>query len=253
MRFWLGSHMPSWLTKVSVPLFISHRRLAGRRSLPRALGPWALDSGAFSEINLYGEWTTTPAAYARSVRRYVEEIGRLEWVSPQDWVCEEVARAKTRLSVTAHQTLTVANFVALRELLGMLVVPVLQGGDTGDEYLRCADMYERAGVDLAAEPVVGLGSVCRRGSSREITDLVGALAGSGIRLHGYGVKRAGIDRIGDRLASADSMAWSFRGRHVPGCSPGHRSEANCLNFALAWRARLLGEPVPDLAATEVGG
>lgn len=35
------------------------------------------------------------------------------------------------------------------------------------------------------------------------------------------------------------MAWSFRGRHVPGCSPTHRTESNCLHFALAWHDRLL--------------
>ena len=46
-----------------MPLFVSHRRLAGRRTLPRAIAPWALDSGAFSELSLYGEWRTTAGQY----------------------------------------------------------------------------------------------------------------------------------------------------------------------------------------------
>jgi hypothetical protein len=36
------------------------------------------------------------------------------------------------------------------------------------------------------------------------------------------------------------MAWSYRARRspaLPGCT-GHRNCANCLRYALAWRARL---------------
>jgi integrase len=46
MRFYLGTHQPSWLARdLGVPFLVSHRRLAGRRTLPRASSPWALDSG----------------------------------------------------------------------------------------------------------------------------------------------------------------------------------------------------------------
>jgi hypothetical protein len=34
--FYLGTHHPNWLRKTDVPLFISRRRLTGRKSLPRA-------------------------------------------------------------------------------------------------------------------------------------------------------------------------------------------------------------------------
>ncbi len=46
-----------------VPLFLSHQTLAGRRSLPRALGPWALDSGGFTEPSLHGRWTLSAKDY----------------------------------------------------------------------------------------------------------------------------------------------------------------------------------------------
>ena len=64
-------------------------------------------------------------------------------------------------------------------------------------------------------------------------------------LHGFGVKTSGLTSCGRWLTSADSMAWSFRGRRVPGCEPSHPSEANCMRFALAWRERILevdGDP-----------
>jgi hypothetical protein len=43
MRFYLGTHQPAWLHTFTVPLFISHRRLTGYRSLPKARCHWALD------------------------------------------------------------------------------------------------------------------------------------------------------------------------------------------------------------------
>jgi hypothetical protein len=43
-----------------------------------------------------------------------------------------------------------------------------------------------------------------------------------------GVKALGLNRYGERLTSADSMAWSLRGRRTPDCTPTHKNEANCL-------------------------
>jgi hypothetical protein len=245
MAFWLGSHLPGWLERTAVPLFISHRRLAGRRRLPRAAGTWALDSGAFSEIAEHGRFTTTPAAYAAAVDRYAAEIGRLSWAAIQDWMCEPFMLARTGLTVVEHQRRTVASYLELTALAPHLPwVPVIQGFTLAD-YLTCLDRYTAAGVDLTAAPLVGLGSVCRRQATGEITALVTALAGRGLRLHGFGVKTGGLDRYGHLLASADSMAWSFAARRrppLPGCT--HANCANCLRYALAWRA--------DLACTLTG-
>jgi hypothetical protein len=54
VRFYLGTHLPSWLGSVPVPLFVSHRRLARSARLPVARTRWALDSGGFSELAGYG-------------------------------------------------------------------------------------------------------------------------------------------------------------------------------------------------------
>lgn len=164
MRFYLGTHMigQAWWD-AGVPLFVSRRRFyqkdRRRATLPQARAPWALDSGGFSELDLYGEWRTTPAEYITDVE-WLYEIGRLEWVAPQDWMCEPHMLAKTGLDVEEHQARTVQNFVLLRDRLGPLVVPVLQGWEL-DDYRRCWEEYELAGVSLEDEPIVGLGSVCR--------------------------------------------------------------------------------------------
>lgn len=239
MRFWMGTHMPHWLELVDFPLFVSHRRLGRRRTLPRACAPWALDSGGFTELSMYGRWVTTPEAYVAAARRYRDEIGRLEWASPMDWMSEPWIVAKTGLSVAEHQRRTVDSFLRLCDLAPDLpFVPVIQGWQLGD-YLRSVDLYAAAGVDLTTLPVVGLGSVCRRQGTGEIGLIVSTLADLGLRLHGFGVKTEGLAEYADGLASADSMAWSFRGRHVPGCTPTHKTEANCLRFARTWRDRLL--------------
>jgi hypothetical protein len=209
------------------------------RRLPVAASCWALDSGGFSELSLYGTWRTSPAAYARAIVRYRDEIGALAWVAPQDWMCEPPILAKTGRSVAFHQAATVASVVELRGRVGPLVIPVLQGWDLGD-YVACAERYRDAGLDLSAEPVVGLGSVCRRQGTSTIAALVTELSGYGLALHGFGIKTQGLGAYARHLVSADSMAWSYTARRqapVPGCT--HRNCANCPRWALAWRERVL--------------
>jgi len=255
--FYLGTHQPGWLATAGVPLFVSDRRLRGYRRLPVAAAPWACDSGGFTELQVYGSWEhgPTPAEYVARVRRYRDEIGQLAWAAPQDWMCENIVIhggqigpvrfAGTHLSVAEHQRRTVNNFVELRDRAPELpFVPVVQGWTVAD-YLRCVDLYDRAGVDLRTAPLVGLGSVCRRQSTGEVGAIITALRSAGVaRLHGFGFKILGLAAHGHLLTSADSMAWSLDARRrppLPGCA-GHRNCANCLRFALQWRAAVLAQP-----------
>jgi hypothetical protein len=245
--FYLGTHQPQWLATAGVPLFVSHRRLAGRKSFPRARAGWALDSGGFSELSLFGQWRTSPAEYVAATARYDAEIGRLDWAAPQDWMCEPFITAKTGLTVLEHQRRTVANLLDLSARWPGVsdaecpFMPVLQGWQVED-YLRCAQMYEDAGVRLAEYPVVGVGSVCRRQATAEIAAVFRRLHRElDVDLHGFGVKTGGLAVYGQHLLSADSMAWSFEARRaarLDGCT-GHINCANCLTYALAWRRRLL--------------
>lgn len=241
--FYLGCPEPAWIGKTTAPLFLARPRLARIRGrLNRAAGPWALDSGGFSELSQHGRWTITPAQYAAEVRRFVAEVGAPDFIAPQDWMCEPQMVARTGLSVAEHQARTVQNYLELRDLLPDLpLMPVIQGWCRGD-YRRCIDLYRAAGVDLGALPRVGVGSVCRRSSSISAALILQECHLEGVtRLHGFGVKTDGLDLFGDELTSADSMAWSYDARRTQKpCPNGKRDCRNCLHYALAWRRRVLG-------------
>ncbi len=251
-----GSHQPRWLWNgaVDFPLFVSHRTLSRYRTLKPSLVPWALDSGGFSELSMFGEWRTTPEEYVRAVARYDAEIGHLEWAAPMDWMGEDQILAKTRLAAVEHRRRTVENGLLLRELWpqhsdnSCPFMYVLQGtpGDP-DGYLECAAMYRAAGVRLEDEPVVGVGTVCRIQNTALIRRVARALWPLSLRLHWFGVKMTGLPEIwppeehADSLTSLDSMAWSYAARRkppLPGCT-GHKNCANCHLAARAWRNRML--------------
>lgn len=247
MKFYLGTHMVNWLKETEVPLFISHRRL-DRLKMHKHYSPkarWCLDSGGFTELSLHGRWTTTPKQYVSAIHRYNESVGNMDWAAPQDAMCEPWILEKSKGwlggTVEAHQLYTVENFLELRDIAPHIpFIPTLQGWDF-DDYHAHIDLYASYGVDLASYPTVGLGSVCRRQSTDEIGTIVKSLHAKGLRLHGFGVKMAGVVKYGNYLVSADSMAWSYGGRNNK-CNYTQRvSCANCLHYALEWRNKLFGK------------
>jgi hypothetical protein len=252
-RFYLGTHMPNqrWFD-LCVPLFVSRVRLASRRRLPRAAAPWALDSAGYTALHT-GGYPVTVEQYAAEVTRYADEIGGLQWAASMDYMCEPSVLAKTGGTVLRHQSLTLENFGRLRELIGPLAAPVLQGWEPG-EHERHAEMYADAGFDLRTEPIVGVGSVCRRNSDREIGAIVRPLAAAGLRLHGFGIRSTAYGELCDVLASADSMAWSARGRRMQlaACRGLHKTEANCPRWAMQWRRQQINRSA-QLAITITGG
>lgn len=241
-QFWLGTHRPNWLALTDVPLFVSHGTLGQRKSLPRARGAWCLDSRGFTELSTYGRWLVSARDYARAAQRYMAEIGGLAWAAPQDWMCEPFILAKTGLTIAEHQARTIQSFLDLNELAPDVPwVPVLQGW-RGTDYLRHVDAYEKANIPLASQPVVGIGSVCRRQGTNEGVDIFKLVSWLGIRLHGFGVKISGLRKAARYLTSADSMAWSYGARRNPPCLPGHphKNGANCIGYALRWRNQIVG-------------
>lgn len=247
MKFYLGVHRAHWLGMVNVPLMASRRLFDRRRSLPVATASWFLDSGGFTELSLRGSWGLGEAEYVRQARRLRDGVGMMQWAAPMDWMCEPGVRVKTGLPVEEHQRRTVANFLRLRSMAPDLpIIPVLQGWEIGD-YERCERMYGEAGVDLGREPLVGLGTVCRRQATSEIEDIV--LSVSHLRLHGFGVKITGLQRYGHLLASADSMAWSYGGRRNGTC-PGRCG--NHLHYALEWREKIIQRQITQLTRTVAG-
>jgi hypothetical protein len=257
LTFYLGAPSPRWGEESPVPVFISARQLARYRrrgdDFPHMGCHWALDSGGFTELRDHGTWRMHPDEYGGMVTRFMDEAGAPPaWCAPRDWMCEPAIihggtvagqrYAGTGLSVRVHQELTVENLLYLREQFYFVNwIPVLQGWQL-DDYLAHAEMYAAAGVDLATEHRVGLGSVCRRASTAEIQAIVSTFHARGYRLHGFGVKVTGLRRIGHMLASADSMAWSMQARRqrirLPNCA--HAGPCSyCLTCALHWREDVL--------------
>lgn len=240
VKFYLGTHQPHWLERSDVPLFISYRRLRDRVSLPRSRCDWALDSGGFSEISTHGKWTISAQEYARSVEVYQQEVGRLDWAAPQDWMCEPHILRKTGLTVKVHQVRTIHSLLELRSLSSQVhFIPVLQGWEPED-YLRHIEMYVDAGIDLTSESVVGVGSVCRRQGMDQAETIMRSISSMGINIHAFGFKLTGLYRCADTLTSADSMAWSFSARFDPpmeGCNT-HKNCANCWKYARKWVDRV---------------
>ena len=120
-------------------------------------------------------------------------------------------------------------------------MPILQGWYP-DDYLRCIDMYLARGITLAEYPIVGVGSICRRQATGQIDTVISSILryDPDIPLHAFGVKTAGLRIYGDKVHTADSLAWSYQARREPPM-PGHShsSCANCLEYALTWRERVV--------------
>jgi hypothetical protein len=246
-KFYLGTHIPGWLWNRdnTVPLFVSQRTLSKYATLKPASCRWALDSGGFSELSMYGQWITSPDTYIKDVRDYNHLIGNLDWAAPQDWMCEPQIIAKTWLTTYEHQVLTVQNFkYLLTNAPDIKWRPVIQGFDI-DEYEDCIDMYYDAGIDLTMYDTVGVGSICRRQSTNQICEIIDMISAREIKIHAFGVSNRGLPLYHEKITSADSLAWSRFGRYNPTlsasehCRDTHINCANCYPFSMIWKDNLL--------------
>jgi hypothetical protein len=284
-EFYLGTHMINWLWSQDprfngTVFFASYNRLIMRKKpFPLALHAHCRDSGGFTHLKQHGRWTVSAEKYIADQRRWDAELGPARWIAPRDWMCEPwVIFGKNQhlkpsyrnyfhgtrearglkpgepeqdldTAVLIHQRYTVDDYLELTRLAPDLpIIPVLQGW-TLDQYQRCADLYAAAGVDLAAAPVVGLGSVCRRQATGEIEEIVRHFAAQGLKLHGFGVKTKGLGAYADGLTSADSMAWSDTARKEEIQLPGHTHKncANCPDWAIRWHQRIVRQHLTPAA------
>jgi hypothetical protein len=246
VRFYLGTHEPSWLHRTDVPLFVSAVRLRRQRTIQRARGRWALDSGGFSELQAHGRWTVGARQYAHEVRCWVAGVGMPDFVAIQDWMCEPHMLAKTGKTIAEHQSRTIASYAELSQLAPWIPwMPVVQGWEP-DDYEAHVERYREQGFDLRSVPVVGVGSVCRRQGTHDGARIMKRVASLGMKVHAFGVKVDGLALFGDRITSADSMTWSFvarrRGVRMAGCE--HATCSNCFAWAHEWhRTRISSRPV----------
>lgn len=271
--FYTGLHHAGDLEKDEVeglPVCVTRSSLKDRVSIPKARGPVLFDSASgFTELQRNGGYDFTPEAHVAFVRRVVEGLGRMpDAIATMDAMCEpwviyggwhkgryfhgtrkwrgmppDGPDEDFESAVFKHLWWTITNYKKLVRLAPDLPWLVPLQGYHLHQYELCADMYEAAGVDLKAQPLIGLGSVCRREDTDEIEEIVAVMAARGYRLHGFGVKTDGLARYGLDLVSADSMAWSFGARKqgilLPGHEGRHKNCANCLEYALQWREGVL--------------
>lgn len=218
-RFYLGVHHPrlAWpLTLRGFRVCLSANVLRDRVCEVPFLGcdaPWLLDSGAFTQVALQGGFSQTPQAYAAMIRTY----GRTGLIaaSTQDYMVEALALRSTGLTMAQHQALTIARFDAIRDsgTDRVHLLPVLQGRHPED-YRRHLEAY---GDRIGPGAWVGVGSLCKRqGRPAVIAAILDAilLDRPDLRLHGFGCKRTSLldPQVRRRLATADSMAWSYAAR-----------------------------------------
>lgn len=228
--FFLGVTEPHWLTKTKVPLFLSRKRLLNdgrqRKTLPRARGIWAMDSGGFTELSDPKQpypacYRVKPEVYAAEACRYMDEIGKMAWAAVQDWMCECKVLRRTGLTIRDHQLKTIESLFKLRAIAPQVPwTPVLQGWEVED-YENHVALYHENGVDLRCEPVVGLGTVCSRQATKEAEAIVQRLSRYDLRLHLFGFKSDGLPSTLNWVVSADSDAWSFVARTRRILLPGH--------------------------------
>jgi len=239
MRFFTGLHQPSDAQHFDAA-FVSVNRLRSRKG-PFKVGDWIMDSGAFTEVTTHGGYRHSVAEYAAEIRRWAGN-GNLLAAVAQDYMCEPFVVAKTGLSVTEHQLLTVQRYDELlsEDTAGVYILPVLQGY-APDDYVAHLSMY---GERLAVGAWVGVGSVCKRnGDPQAVAAVLVAIkrARPDLLLHGFGLKTTALAHplVRSLLHTADSMAWSFHARR-------QGRNANDWREAVRWADSITSRPVQQV-------
>ena len=170
--------------------------------------PFMMDSGAYSVILKYGKYPYSPEQYAEGIKAWKPDIA---WT--MDYPCEAKVREKGKYSPLTAQDMTIYNQIKLLDQ-HVNTQMVLQGYSL-DEYLANLDKIKSMG--LLTEHL-GIGSICRRGQSREIARIVRAVYNNvprTVKLHGFGIKTSVLAQTDAKfyLYSADSQSWDYEARY----------------------------------------
>lgn len=236
VEFFVGLHQPSDAHRF-VAACISINRLRSRKK-PLGNVRVLVDSGAFTELNLYGRYRHDVVEYASELHRlWTQGVVNIVAAVAQDFMCEDFMLARTEATnvaigtgygpvpklalVAIHQRWTIERYDALVAALDRLfegacpfpILPVLQGYSPAD-YARHLNAY---GDQLKHGMWVGVGSICKRnGDPSAIVAVLSAikLVRPDLCLHGFGVKTTSLlnSIVRRLLATADSMGWSFAAR-----------------------------------------
>ncbi|MXY97584.1 MAG: hypothetical protein F4Z29_07495 [Gemmatimonadetes bacterium] len=211
-----------------------------RRVSDFEVGDWIMDSGAFTRIST-GKDHLEPGMYAEIAHRW-HGCGNLQAVVSQDWMCEPFVLAVTGGTVQRHQDQTTERYLDLRTRIdtadGPYLMPVLQGYTPEQYAAHARDLSPFIGHNAW----VGVGSVCKRqGRPDSLAAVLEAIhdVRPDWRLHGFGVKSTSLrsSRVCDRLATVDSMAWSYAAR-MQRLASGEGPSPNSAEALLGWMAKI---------------
>ena len=259
MNFYIGVNQYQQLSWVKNHFFFSYQ-LARKRKHPWMIPDWVewiLDSGSFSELKLNGRYTFTPEEYFNTVELWQPDV----FVN-MDYMCEPDQLNKTGKTVKEHQQLSLEHQIRLTELLEdswmkthTQLMGVIQGW-TPKEYLEHIDLLTSHDMIL---PYMGIGSVCRRGDTQQILNVIKTVGKRlpDIKLHGFGVKTDILSYPLPHmiLHSVDSQAWCMAGNYgedahyMEKClhhewkrCPKHTEDCrNCGRFMNAWLEKNLNK------------
>jgi len=192
--------------------------------LPAHVAHVAVDSGAFvATFRHGGDYRYTPERYVAWLRTIAHVPA---WAATMDYCCEPDIAGRAGVVRERQERTTEMTWLFWRAYRAApwCWVPTVQGWDVGD-YARHAielrplveEMRAHYGADGSGAAFrVGVGTLCRRASARDIHDVVRVVAAAlpDTPLHLWGVKLTAISaRVGllAAVASVDSAAWSWVG------------------------------------------
>jgi len=190
-----------------------------------------VDCGGFSSSLIAGGYRTSDEDYLKFVQRVHADVFAL-----RDYPCEPSILQKWHRTVAEHIEMTVEHHIRLLERCSDVEaepVAVIQGWKVED-YLDCIDRFREQGLILK---YMGIGSICRRGSQKEIRRIVTVIRGElgDVKLHGFGISLNALryKDVWNSLYSADSGAWDFASRWKclrHGLSKREASESELVSF-----------------------
>ena len=163
-----------------------------------------LDSGAFGCANWDGGFTYGPSDYLKVVEKVMPE-----WWVTMDYPCEPNILKDMTNYERIERTIENTKILFTSQIAGLL--PVIQGWLVED-YLHCVERMEEEGLIM---PVMGVGSICRRGSQAKVVNIISELSERLPRteFHAFGIKINTLNynngEILNYLDSLDTAAWQF--------------------------------------------
>jgi queuine/archaeosine tRNA-ribosyltransferase len=216
MRVYIGNDHVAAMRYIPNTCFSIKVLMNRKKPMPSPRGGFMLDSGGFQFIRQLGRYPLTPEEYLEKVAFLQPDIFVI-----QDWMCEPSQVERTGLSVREHIRRTVENYLYISELkenasddIKGYCLPVLQGWESED-YFSCIDLYEDYGL---IAPYMAVGSVCRRGKTEEIREILENIHAAipKVLLHGLGVKKQVLMGCNGLLHSCDTAAGQYLKKDAEG-------------------------------------